>query len=64
MFRHDTWTGGEHYFIIFRSGTHALMKETGELEPVNEVIFTGHYEKCVSLLDEIVESNFEYDMNI
>lgn len=62
--RKDTYTGGEHYFILFKEGTHAVIRETPDFEPENEVVFTGKYEKCSEYIDNLVVDNFEYDMNI
>lgn len=64
MFRCDTWTGGEHYFISFRNGTHHVMMATPDYKPENETIFTGTYEDCISKLANVVQGNYEYDMNI
>lgn len=68
MFIHETWTGGEHFWIQYKNGTHVLLRETCEetceCESESEIVFTGHYEKCLEELERIVEANFEYDFNI
>ena len=62
--RKDTYSGGEHYYIIFKNGNHAVMRETPDFEPENETVFTGHYEKCVKFIDDLVNANADYDLNI
>lgn len=47
MNRHDTYTGGEHYWIMFRNGIHKVFMETPDFMPENEIVFVGHYEDCV-----------------
>ena len=39
--RKDTYTGGEHYYILFKEGRHAVMRETPDFESENEVIYQG-----------------------
>ena len=62
--RKDTYTGGEHYYILFKQGTHMVMRETPDFEPENEVIYRGNYKDCSNYIDNIVIKNFEYDLNI
>lgn len=62
--RHDTYTGGEHYWIRFHNGTHEVRRETLPSEPDNETVFTGKYTECVEFLKKTVEENAEYDMNL
>lgn len=63
-FRHDTYTGGEHYWIRFHNGTHELRKETYPNDEDNETVFTGSYESCLAKLQQIVEVNADYDLNL
>jgi hypothetical protein len=64
MFRHDTFTGGEHYWIQFEKGTHVIKREVSELEEENEIIFIGFYENCLKELERIKEENADYDLNL
>ena len=63
-FRHDTWTGGEHYWIRFWKGQHEVRRETPDPVPDNETVFKGHYEACVTWIDNEVAQNYEYDHDI
>ena len=62
--RHDTYTGGEHYWIRFHNGTHEVRRETYDCCPDNETVFRGHYEDCVKWLENEVASNYEYDHDL
>ena len=62
--RKDTYTGGEHYWIQFENGIHVVKRETPDFEPENEVVFKGHYEKCVKFINDLVIANADYDLNI
>lgn len=62
--RDEVWTGGEHYLIAYRNGTHVILIETPYDELEDEIVFTGHYEKCLAELERIVESNADYDLNL
>lgn len=64
MYRNDTYTGGEHYWIRFRNGTHEVRRETGPSYPDNETMFTGSYEQCCGWLQKQMEANVEYDLNL
>lgn len=60
----DVYTGGEHYWIRFRSGTHEVRRETYPSEPDNETVFTGTFEACDEWLRERVNANADYDLNL
>ena len=62
--RKDTYTGGEHYYIIFKDGTHAVMRETPDFDPENETIYQGAYNECSRYIDDLVINNYEYDLDI
>lgn len=65
MFRNDTYTGGEHYWIRFHNGTHEVRKADPDLEDLEiETVFTGHYEKCVQYIEDQVVANADYDLNL
>lgn len=64
-FRHDTYTGGEHYWLRFSSnGTFELRKENHYQGEDNETVFTGNFESCLAKLRQIVEENADYDLNL
>ena len=59
---HETfYAGGNEYYIIYKNGTHQINKvgyfDNGELNP--EVVFTGHYDKCLEEKDRIVSEYLE-----
>lgn len=62
--RNDIYTGGEHYWIRFRNGTHEVRRETGPSFPDNETVFTGRYEQCIDYLNRLLEENADYDLNL
>lgn len=64
MYRNDIYTGGEHYWIRYRNGTHEVRRETYESEPDNETVFTGSYEACCSYLQQKQIDNADYDLNL
>ncbi len=64
MFRNDTYTGGEHYWVRFHNGTHEVRRETYASEPDNETVFAGNYEKCLDYLKKLLEENADYDLNL
>lgn len=57
--RHDTYTGGEHYWVRFHNGTHEVMKETHFSCLDNKVVFSGHYEDCVDFIENLVRENMD-----
>ena len=60
--RHDTWTGGDHYWIRFHNGTHEVRRELPEeYYDDNETVFTGHYGECVEWINNKVVENYEFD---
>ena len=61
MTRHDTYTGGEHYWIMWHDGNHHVYCEDGDK---NVIVFTGWYERCVAYINQQVEVNYEYDHNL
>lgn len=63
-FRHDTYTGGEHYWVRFHNGSHELRRENHYPGEDNETVFTGSYESCLAKLQQIVEGNADYDLNL
>lgn len=63
-FRHDTYTGGEHYWIRFNNGTHEVRRETPDFCNDNETVFRGHYDDCVAWLQQAVIDNVDYDHNL
>jgi len=62
-FRNDTYTGGEHYWIRFHNGIHEVVRETFE-KIQDEVVFVGHYEKCIDYLEQLKIENVDYDLNL
>lgn len=63
-FRHDTYTGGEHYWIEYKDGTHVVRRETPDCYDDNETVFTGHYEQCVEWIENTRIENADYDLNL
>lgn len=61
--RHDTYTGGEHYWIIFRNGHHEVRME-GYPGQDNKTVHAGNYEDCIAWLENEKISNAEYDLGI
>jgi len=63
-FRHDTYTGGEHYCILYENGTHVVLRETPDCYDDNETVFTGTYEQCVEWIENTRVENADYDLNL
>lgn len=62
--RHDTWTGGEHYWIRWGDGQHEVRMELPDIYDDNQTVFTGTYEACIEYLDNLIIENAEYDLNL
>lgn len=62
--RHDSYTGGEHYWIRFYNGQHEVRKELPEIYDRNETVFRGTYEQCVKFIEHLFVENAEYDLNL
>lgn len=63
-FRHDTYTGGEHYWIRYREGRHEVRRETPECYDDHETVFVGSYEAALKYLEELRAANADYDLNL
>jgi len=57
------YTGGEEYYLLYKNGTHEVRRVTS-FEGDYDVVFIGNYNSCLEFLDTLVESNFEYDLNL
>jgi hypothetical protein len=57
-------TGGHEYYMKFNRGNHELRKITDEANDEYEVVFSGHYEKCIEKMNKIKAENFDYDYNL
>ncbi len=57
-----TYTGGEYYWIAYVNGTYNVRK----MEEVtdNITVFSGNYEECVQYLNNLVNENADYDLNL
>jgi len=62
--RKDTYTGGFHYWIDFRDGQSVVLREMPDPFPENEVMFAGHYEKCLEWIENEKIRNGEFDRNL
>ena len=59
----EAYTGGEHYFILYKFGTHHLCRVTkyGDDYVIES---SGTFEECMKALQAKIESNYEYDLNL
>lgn len=65
MTERHTFTGGEHYWIRFHNGTHEVRREMpDEFSSDNETVFSGHYDECNRYIDDLLEDNADYDLNL
>lgn len=64
MFRNDTYTGGNHFWIRFHNGQHEVRMETPDYCDDNETVFVGHYEDCVKYINNLLVTNADYDLNL
>jgi len=56
MTHENFYAGNTEYVIIYKNGTHHIM-EIAYLDNGNdnsEIIFTGHYEKCLAEKERII----------
>ena len=58
------YTGGEFYWIRYYNGTHEVRRATPEWEDDNETVFHGSFERCVKWLEDLLERNADYDLNL
>ena len=63
-FRHDTYTGGEHYWIEYRNGTHAVRMELPDCYDDNATLFIRNYEQCINWIENVIIENAEYDLHL
>lgn len=48
MTTNNTFLGDNELVIVFRNGTHHVIEKYEDWD----VVFTGHYEQCISYCDE------------
>lgn len=56
-----TYTGGEHYWIVFNNGIHEVRLD--EVEEI-ETVFVGNYAECLHYIHELIVENADYDLNL
>lgn len=57
------YTGGDHYCVEFFQGTYRVVRvDYAHDDP--DVEFVGKYDECIKYLNDVVESNVDYDLNL